>query len=194
MSLKNYSEGEKVEIVPQSSQPTAEECLSDMSEQMKLLAFMRKAQEEEARNSKEVAILLTSVENLFLIQQNFFQSMLEKFDELNSRQLNLLNVQGEYEKSVRDSTAKTVHQIYYTFASEQEKAFKDIRHFLENDTDEMIKKINNAAKGAKKAADNANRTANRIRSIEDWKEFLFYLSPAVVVIDVIIRLIIAFCG
>lgn len=188
MSLKNYSEEEKVEIVPQSSPPTAEESLSEMSEQMKLLAFMRKAQEEEARNSKEVAILLTSVENLFLIQQNFFQSMLEKFDELNSRQLNLLNVQGEYEKSVRDSTAKTVHQIYYTFASEQATTFKDIRHFLENDTDEMIKKTNNAARGAKKAADNAANTAFHIERAEKWKVFLFYLSPLFVVLDIFVRL------
>lgn len=192
MSLKDYRQEEKMEIVPQSSQPTAEESLSAMSEQMKLLAFMRKAQEEEARNSKEVAILLTSVENLFLIQQNFFQSMLERFDELNSRQLNLLNVQSEYEKSVRNSTAKTVHQIYYTFASEQAKTFKDIRHFLENDTDEMIKKINNAARGAKKAADNVANTAVHIERVEKGKVFLFYLSPLFVVLDIIIRLYLSF--
>lgn len=185
MSLKDYRQEEKLEIVPQ---PTAEESLSVMSEEMKKLALMRKAQAEEARDSKEVAILLTSVENLFLIQKNFFQSMLEKFDDLNSNQLKLLNVQSEYEKSVRDSTAKTVHQIYYTFASEQAKAFKDIRYFLSNDTEEMIKKINKAAKGAEKAADNAANTAFHIERVEKWKVFLFYLSPLFVVLDIFIRL------
>ena len=186
MSLKNYGEEE------QNAQPTAEECLSDMSEQMKLLAYMKKAQTEEARDSKEVAILLTSVENLFLIQQSFFRSMLTKFDELNKNQLKLLSVQGEYEKSVRDSTAKTVHQIYNTYASEQEQAFKEIRHFLENDTDEMIKKINNAAKGAKKAADNAANTAFNIELAEKWRVRLFYLPPFFVVLDIIIRLYLRF--
>lgn len=108
--------------------------------------------------------------------------------------MKLLNVQDEYAKSVQDSTAKTVHQIYYSFAAEQKKAFNEIRYYLANDTEEMIKKINHAAVGAKKAADYANSTANRIKGIEDWKELLFYLSPAVVVLDVIVRMIIAFCG
>ena len=191
MSLKDYRQEEKLEIVPQ---PTAEESLSVMSEELKKLALMRKAQAEEARDSKEVAILLNSVENLFLIQKNFFQSMLEKFDDLNNNQLKLLNVQSEYEKSVRDSTAKTVNQIYYTFASEQAKAFKDIRYFLSNDTEEMIKKINKAAKGAEKAADNAANTAFNIERVEKWKVFLFYLSPLFVVLDIFIRLYFQFFG
>lgn len=108
--------------------------------------------------------------------------------------MKLLNVQDEYAKSVQSSTAKAITDIYYTFRTEQEKAFEEIRHYLANDTEEMIKKINHAAVGAKKAADYANSTANRIKGIEDWKELLFYLSPAVVVLDVIVRLIITFSG
>ena len=191
MSLKNYGEEEK-QTVQQPSQPTAEECLADMSEQMKLLAFMKKAQAEEARDSKEVAILLTSVENLFLIQQSFFQSMLTKFDELNRRQLNLLSVQGEYAKNVQDSTAKTITNIYYQFSLEQEKAFIDIRKFLANDTEQMIKKVNTAAKNAEKAADRAANTAFNIELEEKWRLRLFYLPPFFVVLDIIVRLYLRF--
>lgn len=191
MSLKNYGEEEK-QALQQPSQPTAEECLADMSEQMKLLAFMKKAQAEEARDSKEVAILLTSVENLFLIQQSFFQSMLTKFDELNRRQLNLLSVQGEYAKNVQDSTAKTITNIYYQFSLEQEKAFTDIRKFLANDTEQMIKKVNAAAKNAEKAAERAADTALNLELEEKWKVRLFYLPPLFVVLDIIIRLYLRF--
>lgn len=191
MSLKNYGEEEK-QTVQQSPQPTAEECLSDMSEQMKLLAFMKKAQAEEARDSKEVAILLTSVENLFLIQQSFFQSMLTKFDELNRSQLNLLSVQSEYAKSVRNSTADTIKSIYYQFRGEQEKAFTDIRKFLANDTELMIKKVNAAAKNAEKAADRAANTAFNIELEEKWRLRLFYLPLFFVVLDIIIRLYLRF--
>lgn len=101
-------------------------------------------------------------------------------------------MQNEYKESVRDSTAETVHKIYYTFASQQEKAFKEIRCFLANDTEEMIKKIGKAAKGAEKAADKAANTAMNIELAEKWKLRLFYLPPLFVIIDIIVRLYLIF--
>ena len=122
------------------------------------------------------------------------QSMLIKFDELNEKQMKLLSVQNEYAGSVQKSVYNTIYSIYGSFREEQEQAFREIQKYLSNDTDEMIKKINHAANGARKSAEYANRTADRIKSIENWKEMLFYLSPAVVIADVIIRLIIYACG
>lgn len=180
MSLTNYEE------------ETAEQNLADMSQEMKRIAFMKKAHSDEARDSTEVAILLTSVENLFTIQQNFMKNMLTKFDELNRRQLNLLSVQGEYAKNVRDSTGKAITDIYYQFRAEQQKAFVDIRKYLANDTELMIKKVNKAAKNAEKAAAGAASTAYNIEQSEKWKVRLFYLSPAFVVLDIIIRFYLSF--
>ena len=120
------------------------------------------------------------------------ENMLEKFDELNKRQLNLLSVQSEYEKNVQSSTAKTMSDIYYQFRGEQEKAFTDIRKFLANDTELMIKKVNTAAKNAEKAADRAANTALNLKLEEKWKVRLFYLPPLFVVLDIIIRLYLRF--
>ena len=168
--------------------------LQDLQNEMTNLAYMKAAKAEEAKQDKEVAILLTTVQKMCVIQQNFMQSMLTKFDELNEKQLKLLNVQNEYAESVQKSVYNTIYSIYGSFCEEQKKAFREIQKYLSNDTDEMIKKINHAANGARKSAEYANRTADRIKSIENWKELLFYFSPAVVIADVIIRLISYFSG
>ncbi|MDD7517227.1 hypothetical protein [Ruminococcus flavefaciens] len=104
----------------------------------------------------------------------------------------MLSVQGEYAKNVRDSTGKAVTDIYYQFRAEQQKAFADIRKYLANDTELMIKKVNKAAKNAEKAAAGAASTAYNIEQAEKWKVRLFYLSPAFVVLDIIIRLYLSF--
>ncbi|MBP3268527.1 MAG: hypothetical protein J6M07_09465 [Ruminococcus sp.] len=120
------------------------------------------------------------------------ENMLVKFDELNRRQLNLLSVQSEYAKNVRNSIDDTIKSIYYQFRGEQEKAFKDIRKFLANDTEQMIKKVNAAAKNAEKAAERAADTALNLELEEKWKVRLFYLPPLFVVLDIIIRLYLRF--
>ena len=55
--------------------------------------------------------------------------------------------------------------------------------------DNMIRETNAVVKhNAKRALE----SARRLERIEDWKDFLFYLSPAAVILDVIIRLILSF--
>ena len=108
--------------------------------------------------------------------------------------MKLLNVQSEYAESIREDVGKTVNAMYAQFREEQKKAFTAVQSDLINCNKRMLDKLNAVANETQKAADYANATANRIRLIEDWKELLFYLSPAVVVVDIVVRLITFFCG
>ena len=176
----------------QTEKTPQETTLTKLKNEMNNIAYLKAVRADEARQDKEVDILLATVMNIATIQENFTENMLEKFDELNRRQLNLLSVQSEYVKSVRNSTADTIKSIYYQFRGEQEKVFTDIRKFLANDTELMIKKVNTAAKNAEKAAERAADTALNLELEEKWKVRLFYLPPLFVVLDIIIRLYLRF--
>ncbi|MBQ2581706.1 MAG: iron-containing alcohol dehydrogenase [Ruminococcus sp.] len=138
---------------PQTEKTPQETTLTELKNEMNNIAYLKAVRADEARQDKEVDILLATVMNIATIQESFTENMLVKFDELNRRQLNLLSVQSEYAKNVRNSTDDTIKSIYYQFRGEQEQAFTDIRKFLANDTEQMIKKVNSAAKNAEKAAD-----------------------------------------
>lgn len=178
--------------LPKTEGTTQETTLTELQNEMNNIAYLKAVREDEARQDKEVDILLATVMKIATIQESFMENMLVKFDELNRRQLNLLSVQGEYAKNVQDSAAETYKSIYYQFRGEQEQAFTDIRKFLANDTEQMIKKVNAAAKNAEKAADRAAHTAFNIELEEKWRLRLFYLPPFFVVLDIIIRLYLRF--
>ena len=177
---------------PQTEKTPQETTLTELKNEMNNIAYLKAVRADEARQDKEVDILLATVMNIATIQESFTENMLVKFDELNRRQLNLLSVQSEYAKNVRNSTDDTIKSIYYQFRGEQEQAFTDIRKFLANDTEQMIKKVNSAAKNAEKAADKAANTAFNIELEEKWRLRLFYLPPFFVVLDIIIRLYLRF--
>ena len=126
---------------PQTEKTPQETTLTELKNEMNNIAYLKAVRADEARQDKEVDILLATVMNIATIQENFMKNMLVKFDELNRRQLNLLSVQSEYAKNVRNSIDDTIKSIYYQFRAEQEKAFIDIRKFLANDTDLMIKNV-----------------------------------------------------
>ncbi|MBR1459829.1 MAG: hypothetical protein IJ595_10670 [Oscillospiraceae bacterium] len=103
-------------------------------------------------------------------------------------------MQSEYAADVREAVGESVTAIYEQFKDEQSKAFASARAEVINSNKLLISKVNAAANGAKQAAEYASATAEHIRRIEDWKELLFYLSPAVVIVDIIVRLIVYFSG
>lgn len=177
---------------PQTEDTTRETTITELQNEMNNIAYLKAVREDEARQDKEVDILLATVMKIATIQESFMENMLVKFEELNRRQLNLLSVQSEYAKNVRNSIDDTIKSIYYQFRAEQEKAFIDIRKFLANDVELMIKKINSAAKNAEKAAERAANTALNLELEEKWKVRLFYLPPLFVVLDIIIRLYLRF--
>ena len=156
------------------------------------LAYMQSVRADEAEKDKEVAILIAAVTELCRIQQDFSQGMLKKFGELNENQLKLISQQSEYEKSVRTSTSNIARQMYNEFLGRQIDALQDIQRALKKNAerlDDMLRETNAIVKhNAKRALE----SARRLERIEDWKDFLFYLSPAAVILDVIIRLILSF--
>lgn len=187
MSLKNYEEKENLEENSAVSQedPT----LSELKDEMQNIALMKAARAEEARQDKEVAILLTTVEKIGVMNQTFMESMLEKFDQLSVNQLYVLKAQNEYEKSVKDSISRIATNVYHDFRVEQEGAFAAIRKSFAEETDRMIKEANEAVQNAEKAAKTAADTADKIARTERWKMLLFYASPAAVIIYCIVRLL-----
>lgn len=182
MSLKSYE------------MPEMEASFQEMEEQLANLSLLAQDEEAAAQKVKEINLLLMTVAKFGQIQQAFLKSTAAVLREQNEHQMKLLTVQNEYAENVRGEVADTVTAIYEQFKDEQSKAFASARAEVINSNKLLIGKVNAAANGAKQAAEYASHTADRIRRVEDWKELLFYLSPAVVIVDIVIRLLIFFCG
>ena len=156
------------------------------------LAYMQAAKADEAQKDKEVAILIAVVAELCRIQQDFSQGMFKKFGGLNENQLKLIDQQSEYEKSVRTSTFNIAKQMYDMFLNQQISVLEYIQQMIKKDAEKLDNMIRETNAVVKHNAKRALESARRLERIEDWKDFLFYLSPAAVILDVIIRLILSF--
>ena len=183
MSLKNYEMPEQMEA-----------SFQQMEEQLANQSLLAQDEEAAAQKVKEINLLLMTVARFGQIQQAFLTSTAAVLREQSEQQMKLLNVQSEYAADVREAVGESVTAIYEQFKDEQSKAFASARAEVINSNKLLISKVNAAANGAKQAAEYASATAEHIRRIEDWKELLFYLSPAVVIVDIVVRLIVYFSG
>ena len=181
---------EKISPESESEKMPTQPDLQDLQAEMMNVANMKKAIADEARQNKETVILLASVEKLCVIQQNFMQNMLKKFDEMNDNQLKILSLQEQYAKSVKASTIEVTRDIYYQFETEQKKAFKEVQKYFNDSCDEMEKSVSACTKEVKKATRNAEKSTERLCRIKTIGDLLYYSAPIFVLLDFIVRIFI----
>ncbi len=163
--------------------------LDALHEEMAQLAAMNAAREQDARKDKEVTLLLSTVQKMGMIQQSFMQNMLQEFDELNKNQMKLLNIQEQYTQSVRASTAELFKKFAQEYIKTQNELFYKIQDGWKADTQRILDDYYNVAGSVRAAANHAQDIADKVFWLSSWREVLFYLSPAAVLVDVIVRII-----
>ncbi|MGN0620804.1 MAG: hypothetical protein ACI4I9_02955 [Porcipelethomonas sp.] len=111
------------------------------------------------------------------------------------RELQNLNIQNQYAKSVKASTVEVTRDIYYQFKTEQELTFREVQKYLYDTCDDMEREINVCTKNVRKATAAAERASKEIdKSVKRFctvrtiGDLLYYAAPVAVVIDMLLRL------
>lgn len=150
---------------------------------------------DDAKRDERVMLMATSVIKMCRLLKNFSEVMTAEMAKSAERELQTLNLQDQYAKSLRASTVEVSRDIYDRFKEEQKKAFDDVKTFFSDSCDEMEKKLNTCTENVNLATARAGRASKRISksvkrfcTIKTIGDLLYYAAPVLVLIDVLLRL------
>jgi hypothetical protein len=150
---------------------------------------------DDAKRDERVMLMATSVIKMCRLLKNFSEVMTAEMAKSAERELQTLNLQDQYAKSLRASTVEVSRDIYDRFKEEQKKAFDDVKTFFSDSCDEMEKKLNTCTENVNLATARAGRASKRISksvkrfcTVKTIGDVLYYVAPVAVVIDVLLRL------
>ncbi len=101
-----------------------------------------------------------------------------------------------YAKTVEDVTNLAVGNIYYNLKKQEKEAINDLMQYVEANSDQMEKDITSctenvktATEAAEKASRKIARSVERFRKVKTFKDLLYYASPVLVAVDIILRVV-----
>ena len=107
-----------------------------------------------------------------------------------------LSLQEQYAKSVRTEVADSVYNIYHQVKAQEKEAINELMQYVQANSDQMEKNITSctdSVRSATAAAKNASRkiarSVERFRRVKTFKDLLYYASPVLVAVDIILRVI-----
>ena len=151
---------------------------------------------DDAKRDERVMLMATSVIKMCRLLKNFSEVMTAEMAKHAERELQNLNIQNQYAKSVKASTVEVTRDIYHQFKAEQEETFRDVQKYLCDSCDDMEREINACTAAVKKttvlavkAAKNVSATTRKLRRVKTFGDLMYYAAPLLVVIDIILRVI-----
>lgn len=150
---------------------------------------------EDAKSNQKVMLMATSVIKMCRLLNNYSKTMRSEMEKIAERELQNLNLQDQYIKSLKASTGEITRGIYDRFKDEQKKAFDDVKTFFSDSCDRSEKKIvasadkvKSATEAAEKASIQISESVKRFCTVRTIGDLLYYAAPVAVVIDVLLRL------
>ena len=150
---------------------------------------------ENAKSNQKVMLMATSVIKMCRLLNNYSKTMKSEMEKIAERELQNLNLQDQYIKSLKASTGEITRGIYDRFKDEQKKAFDDVKTFFSDSCDRSEKeivasadKVKSATEAAKKASIQISKSVKRFCTVKTIGDLMYYAAPVAVVIDVLLRL------
>lgn len=150
---------------------------------------------EDAQKNERVMLMATSVIKMCRLLRNFSEIMTAEMASIAERELQNLNIQNQYAKSVKASTVEVTRDIYHQFKNEQTVAFREVQKYLYDTCDDMEKEMIAYIKYMKTLTITANwaskeisKSVKRFCTVRTIGDLLYYAAPVAVVIDVLLRL------
>lgn len=121
--------------------------------------------------------------------------MKSEMEKIAERELQSLNLQEQYAKSVKASTVEVTRDIYHQFKDEQTVAFREVQKYLYDTCDDMekemiayIKYMKTLTITADMASKEISKSVKRFCTVRTIGDLLYYAAPVAVVIDVLLML------
>ena len=126
----------------------------------------------------------------------YSESMNSEMARLNESTSHNLNLQEMYAKTVENVTNLAVGNIYYNLKKQEKEAINELMQYVEANSNQMEKDITactenvkSATTAAEKASKKIAKSLERFRRVKTFRDLLYYASPVLVVIDIILRVV-----
>jgi hypothetical protein len=108
---------------------------------------------------------------------------------LNESQIKALNLQDVYRREVAEQALKIVRNTYASIEKNQSAMFDKLHTGLNNKMIDMSFAVDRSANDCKNAAKIARDTMFKFWKLERWRDYLQWVAPATVLLNLIFRLI-----
>jgi len=103
--------------------------------------------------------------------------------------MRLLNLQEQYKKEIKEEADKILAATYQAIKDNQKSAFDNMLSEVQTAVDGMKNNIQTCSEKCSEATDGVTNSISKLRRIESIGDLLFYLSPILVLGDVVLRLL-----
>ena len=149
----------------------------------------------DAQRDERVLLLVTATLKMCQLLKNYSTAINAEIQRLSEHQMQNLNIQNQYAKSVKASTVEVTRDIYHQFKNEQTVAFREVQKYLYDTCDDMekemiayIKYMKTLTITADMASKEISKSVKRFCTVRTIGDLLYYAAPVAVVIDVLLRL------
>ena len=150
----------------------------------------------DAQRDERVLLLVTATLKMCQLLKNYSTAINAEIQRLSEHQMQNLSLQEQYAKSVKTEVADSVYSIYHQVKAQEKEAINELMQYVQANSNQMEKDITsctNSVKSATAAAEKASRkiarSVERFRKVKTFKDLLYYASPVLVAVDIILRVI-----
>ena len=152
------------------------------------------ANTEGSKKDERVLLMASAVLQMCDLLTIYSENMKKEMERLNESASHNLNLQEMYTKTIESVTHQAVGNIYYNLRDQEKQAINELMQYVEANSNQMEKDITSCVENVKTATQVAHeatsqiaKSAERFRKIKTFRDLLYYASPVLVVVDVIIR-------
>ena len=149
----------------------------------------------DAQRDERVLLLVTATLKMCQLLKNYSTAINAEIQRLSEHQMQNLNLQEQYAKSVRTEVADSVYSIYHQVKTQEKEAINELMQYVQANSDQMEKDITacttgvrSATAAAKNASEQISKSVKRFCTVRTIGDVLYYAAPVAVVIDVLLRL------
>ena len=161
----------------------------DLNDLYRKVLSLREQDRQEAEDKLQVALLLATTEKMCRTLTDFMTATEKELQKMNGNQLNTLNVQEQYRKEIKGEVVDILNNVYGVIQGQQKDALETMLAAVKASAESQEKKIKACTQKCDMTVKNINDSINKLRKLKTLGDVIFHLSPIMVIIDVILRIL-----
>lgn len=150
---------------------------------------LREEERQSAEDKYQVSLLLATTEKLCRTLTDFMNATENELQKMNDGQMKLLNVQEQYQKEIRVDVVSVIDKIYAIIQGQQKESLDKMLETVQTSVNTMEKTISDCKTNCDEAVENVDKSIRKMYQLDSWGDWLFLLSPLLVLGDIVLRII-----
>lgn len=170
--------------------------ISEIRAKVGVLLDQTGANTQNSRTDERVLLMASAVLQMCDLLTSYSENMSREMARLNENALQNLSLQEQYAKSIKTEVSDSVYGIYHQVKEQEKEAVNELMQYVEANSNQMEKDITactenvkSATAAAEKASKKIAKSLERFRRVKTFRDLLYYTSPVLVAVDVILRVI-----